>query len=462
MLVTAMLAFGVGMHVAIDRMARQAAERELADRARVLVAQNELSEWTSASEGAGLFRPRTGALDFESEVLEHVQMFQPNCSITRAFSTMRRLVSAGQALPVSDEGLDALRAGQTWVEQYLFLNEVHLIYNQPIVEDDRVVGVAQVAQSLTDEQQMLATLRDGVLFGSGAAAALVFGLTWGLAGRALLPLARMTRDARAIATQRDFTRRLEPPRRGDELGQLSAALNAALNELHAAYHQAESELATQRGAVADVSHELRAPLTTVRGNLSLLQRELPMDASERAAILRDAIDEIERMSRLVNEILLLSRAGQQGATRIEPVDVAPIASEMRRKALALAQGRSIALDVRAARSVVLGNADALNQVLLILLDNAIKYTPLDGRIAISLDSDDARAHISVIDNGAGIAPEAVPHVFERYYRADATSNGLGLGLSIAKSLVQAQGGTIDVRSSLGHGTMFTVSLPLAD
>jgi signal transduction histidine kinase len=461
-LVTALLAFGVGMHVAIDRLTRQATERALVDRARALVAANDAANDPVQPGGiAHLQRPTLSALDLEAETLEYVQMFQPRCSLTRALDHLRRLIIAGRALPVSDDGLAALRAGRPWVEQSLFLDELHLVYSEPIVEDQRLVGVAQVAESLSDQQSMLATLRDGVLVGSGAFAAIAFGLTWGLAGRALRPVSRLTREARAISAKRDFARRLEPAQSNDELGELTAALNAALGELHSAYRRAEAELAAQRGVVADVSHELRAPLTTVRGNLDLLRRDVPMDAVERASILRDAVDEIERMSRLVNEMLLLTRAGQHGEVPVQPVDVVPLAVEVLRKIEPLAHGRSILLDSRVPQMMVLGNADALNQVLLNLLDNAIKFTSPDGRIAVALDTDDAHAHIRVLDTGIGIPPEALPHVFERFYRADASHGGHGLGLAIAKTLVDAQGGAIEVRSVPGRGSIFTISLPLA-
>jgi len=150
------------------------------------------------------------------------------------------------------------------------------------------------------------------------------------------------------------------------------------------------------------------------------------------------------------------------------VDVVPLAANMRRKALALAQRRSIVFDQRAERLIVNGNPDALDQVLLILLDNAVKFTPDGGQITLSVEADSSHAYISVHDTGVGIAPEALPRVFDRFYQADGagadahaqSGNGHGLGLAIARSLVEAQGGAISVRSTHGRGSIFTVSLPL--
>lgn len=459
MLLTALLAFGFGMHVAIERMTRQTAERELAERARALIASNDTQQ--------NDFRFKPVITDEEAGTLTSVQRFSEECSLTRIFSRMRQMMVAGRVLPLSEDGLLAIQDGQAWLEETEWSNETHLVYSLPIVDEERLIGVAQVAQPFGEQERMLTSMRDGLLFGGGAMAVLAFGLVWGLAAYTLRPIARMAREAQAIAAQRNFTRQLQPVKADGDLSRLAAALNTMLAELQTAYRQAESTLESQRDLMADVSHELRAPLTTVRGNLGLLQRDMPMDASERKAVLRDAVDEVERMSRLVNEMLLLTRAGHTQPMRLAPVDVVPLAANMRRKAMALAQHRSIVFEQRAERLIVNGNPDALDQVLLILLDNAVKFTPDGGQITLSVEADSSRAYISVHDTGVGIAPEALPRVFDRFYRADGASAGLstqsghGLGLAIARSLVEAQGGAISVRSTHGRGSIFTVSLPFA-
>jgi signal transduction histidine kinase len=460
MLLTALLAFGFGMHVAIERMTRQMAERELAERARALIASND------AQQSDFRFKPAPVVNDEEAGTLTSVQLFRTDCSLTRIFNRMRQMMVSGNVLPLSEDGLLAIQDGQAWLEEAEWSDETHLVYSLPIVDEERLIGVAQVAQPFGEQERMLTTVRDGLLFGGGAVAVLAFGLVWGMAGYALRPIARMAREAQAIAAQRNFTRQLQPVKADGDLSRLAVALNTMLAELHTAYRQAETTLESQRDLMADVSHELRAPLTTVRGNLGLLQRDMPMDAAERKAVLRDAVDEVERMSRLVNEMLLLTRAGHTQPMRLAPVDVVPLAANMRRKALALAQRRSIVFDQRAERLIVNGNPDALDQVLLILLDNAVKFTPDGGQITLSVEADSSRAYISVHDTGVGIAPEALPRVFDRFYQADGagadaqSGNGHGLGLAIARSLVEAQGGAISVRSTRGRGSVFTVSLPL--
>lgn len=470
MLAVTLFAFGAGMQVAVDRVSRETMTRLLAEETQQLVAARlaEQSNLTFQND------PEAGGVQ-----IERVEMFQSACSLPRTVRRLRYWVGAGQVLPLSEAGLTALQQGQPWVEITAlseFENELHMIYSQPIVENDRWVGVAQVARPMTDQQNMLGTLRDLLLFGGGAATVVAFGLTWGLAGRTLQPLTRMTQIAQAISVKRDFRRRLESSssRRPDEISRLAASLNATLDELHSAYQQVESSLEAQRDFVADVSHELRTPLTTVRGNLRLLQRDPLMPAPERDAVLRDAMDEIERMSRMVNELLLLARtdASATQTLRLAPIDVMPIVVGVAHKAMALAYNRTVLLEKRAGLAgpaesvIVMGNADALNQVLLILMDNAIKFTPPGAQITLSVSVNEDTTQISVRDMGIGISPEALPHIFERFYRAESPQTspsgfgGHGLGLAIAKSLVEAQGGAIRVESEPGRGSMFTISLPL--
>ncbi len=363
----------------------------------------------------------------------------------------------GDMLPISENGLMMLQGGGSWLETANIFNRAHLIYSKPIVDNDQLVGVAQVAQPLGEQELMLVTLRDGLLFGGGAASVLVFGLTWLIAGRTLRPINKLATEAQAIATRKAFNSRLDGPISDDELGRMVNALNAMLAELNTAYQQTE----IQRDFVADVSHELRAPLTTVRGNLALLQKDLPMDEAERAAVLRDAVDEIERMSRLVNELLLLSRTNSSQPMQLKPVDVVVLASSTRRKATAMARGRLIALQTTQDSIIATANPDALNQVLLILLDNAVKFTPAHGRIWLSVDADASRVWISVNDTGIGIPSDAQSRVFERFYRADTSRPGSGLGLYIARELVKAQGGELTMCSTPGQGSCFTISLPRA-
>ncbi|BCX05280.1 MAG: two-component sensor histidine kinase [Candidatus Roseilinea sp.] len=460
----ALFAFGAGVQFVVDHFARQAMTHDLAEEVQHLIASGDLHELDRQD-------PELGAAQ-----LARVELFRPGCSITRIANRLRRLANLGEVLPVSEAGLHALQRGQPWVEVATlseFEGDLHMIYSQPIIENQRWVGIAQIARSMSEHHSLLRALRDFLFFGGGLTALVAFGLTWGVAGRALHPLAHMTRAIQAMGMQRDFNRRpYIEARMPEEIKRLASALDTALAELHSAYQRAERALAAQRVVVADVSHELRTPLTTVRGNLGLLQRSEAISDIERDTILRDAIDEVERMSRLVNDLLAL--AGIEGnaprALPLSAIPLAPLIVEVTRKATALTRGHAIFLDgsLRSAdladRPIVIGNADAVRQVLMILLDNAVKFTPEDGHIVVALDIDGDRAHIHVRDTGIGIPPEDQPHIFERFYRAARGKHaptGYGLGLAIAKSLVEAQGGTIRVASAPGHGSTFTVSLRLA-
>jgi signal transduction histidine kinase len=365
-------------------------------------------------------------------------------------------------LPLSDAGWQTCEKGQPWTETVSTESGRLLVYSQPVWSQGRVAGILQVARSLVEHDQSLATLRGLLVSGSLVATVTTFGLGWVLAGAALRPIDRITQTAQAIGAERDFDRRVLHTGPSDEVGRLTTTFNAMLTELQSAYRQVEQALHVQRRFVADASHELRTPLTTLRGNLGLLEREPPIRAEDRVAVVRDAVEECDRLTRLVNSLLVLARADSGLALRREPVALKPFIEDVCRQARLLAADRHIhcdnALDVAA-----LGDRDALKQVLLILLDNALKYTPPQGTITIATALAEGRAAVRVRDTGPGIDPAALPHIFERFYRVEParTSAGAGLGLAIAEELIEAQGGTITVESRVGQGSVFTVTLPRA-
>jgi len=175
------------------------------------------------------------------------------------------------------------------------------------------------------------------------------------------------------------------------------------------------------------------------------------------------VDECERLMRLVNDLLVLARADAGRPLRTEPVPVKPLIEEVCRQARHLDSGRPIDCE-QVADVMVVGNRDALKQVLLILLDNALKFTPPSGSIGVTAAATGERVLIRVRDTGPGIDPRVRPYVFERFYRGDAARTGLGagLGLAIAKTLIDAQHGTIAVESELGRGTVVALTLPAAE
>ncbi len=315
--------------------------------------------------------------------------------------------------------------------------------------------ILQVARSLADQDATLMVLRLVLIGGGLVATLLAFGAGWLLAGTALRPIARITQTARAIGDARDFDQRVVHSGPRDEVGRLATTFNAMLASLQEAYQ-------TQRRFVADASHELRTPLTTIRGNLGLLEREPPITADDRRAVLADLVSESERLGRLVADLLTLARTDAGRPLRHEPVPVSPLLADLCRRLGHSHPGRRIHREV-ANDVAVLGDPDALTQVLLIVLDNALKFTPPGGVVGVTMTVGEGRVAIAVRDSGPGIAPEALPHIFERFYQGDAarTETGTGLGLAIAKALVEALQGDIRAESALGRGAAFTVTLPRA-
>ncbi|HEY7347129.1 MAG TPA: HAMP domain-containing sensor histidine kinase [Ktedonobacterales bacterium] len=351
-----------------------------------------------------------------------------------------------------------------------------------------VIGALLITKSLSDVDKTFDLLWRLLLLGGLAILVGALAGGWLIAARVLRPLGEIGATARAIVASTADGHRLgtlsqRVPRSGgkDELAQVVETLN----EMLAALERASQ---TQQRFVADASHELRAPLTTVQGNLAFLQRhleEVPPD--ERRIMLADAYTETLRLARLVDDLLLLARAdtstdqpgtpseatGQElpPLAQASPVELdhalLQLVRQLRRRLNA--EGSQLHLEVgRIEPTRVRGEEEALRRVILILLDNAIKYTPASdepgrGRVTVSLERVDGQAVLGVRDTGIGIEPADLPHIFERFYRADPVRDrhGTGLGLSIAQKLMEQLGGHITVESAPGQGSTFSIWLPLA-
>ncbi len=369
---------------------------------------------------------------------------------------------ADTPLPLSDTGLLALQSGQTWAETAQVDGGPVLIYSAPITNPSGPFEIVEVATPMAEREQSLTTLRWILVIGSSLVILAAFAIGWVLAGTALGPIHRITGTAQAIGAERNFGRRVRHDGPNDEIGQLVTTFNTMLTELESAYRQVEQALQAQRRFVADASHELRTPLTTIRGNIELLRRVPPLDARERSEITADATDEVERLIRLVQQLLTLARADAGRPLRQEPFPLEPLLEDVYRQAQVIAPERTI-LCTGDREANVLGDRDALKQVLLILTDNALVHTPPEATVRLSATCADGQVAIDVADTGAGIAPELLPHIFERFVRGNVsrTGGGAGLGLSIAKELMQAQNGSISVVSRAGQGSTFTVKLAAA-
>jgi two-component system, OmpR family, sensor kinase len=282
-----------------------------------------------------------------------------------------------------------------------------------------------------------------------------------LANQALSPVDRITKAAEQIAAG-DLSERVPIPHQMDELGRLASTFNYMISRLQAAFER-------QKQFTSDASHELRTPLAVMRGELEVtLRRE--RSPEEYQHTLSSNLEEISRLSRLVEDLLMLARADAgRVELRCEAVNFSALCQNTTEYISPLAEQRDQTLTYQLPPQPVTINADQqrIKQLLLNLLDNAIKYTEPGGTITLSLTTDNQHAILAVADTGRGIPPEDVPHVFERFFRrsaktADRSATGSGLGLSIVKWIVDAHGGRIEVKSKIGAGTTFTVQLPLVE
>jgi signal transduction histidine kinase len=312
------------------------------------------------------------------------------------------------------------------------------------------------ASSLARIDASVAAFRTLVVLLALSGAVFAFGAGWLLARSALRPVTAMTDTARAIAHSRRLDRRVPATTRGDELGQLASTFNEMLDSLQGAY-------SAQQRFVADASHELRAPLTAIQGNLELLERQTNMSPEDRHEAVSEAKREAHRLARLVADLLALARADAGVALRSEEVELDRVLIDSVADARHLARGHKLEIG-HLEPAVVHGDPDRLKQLMLILLDNAIKYTPPGGQIVVSLQKNSSSVEVAVRDTGIGIPKEDLPRVFDRFYRADPARTrdpgGTGLGLSIAKWIAEQHGGAVTLSSQPGKGTIATVQLPL--
>jgi signal transduction histidine kinase len=368
--------------------------------------------------------------------------------------------SAGQLQGVSlgSDGLvaSALRGqyAQT-VEQGGWAAAMHVAV--PVTVEGQLVGVVYLSQTLRDLAAVLSDVR--ARWGISVGVALVLSGTVGLAlsGAVARPLRQLTVAAEEIA--RGQLDQRVPVRSRDELGQLSQAFNEMTTRLKAARQM-------QTDFVANVSHELRTPLTSVKGLVETLQDGAVDDDHVRDRFLDTVSRETERLIRLVNDLLLLSRVDSDAVilnkAQIDPVGLLHAAVEQ------LAPGaaaKSLTVEIEAGPDVPLVKADPdrLTQVLLNLLDNAYKYSPPGERVTASITSGADSVHFHVRDRGIGIPPDDLPHIGERFFRSERARSraqgGSGLGVAIARALVELHDGTLRLQSRAGQGTTAIVTLP---
>ena len=314
----------------------------------------------------------------------------------------------------------------------------------------------QVAAPWDPMEDLLARLLTGLAF-----ACLLFLLlsgvgSWRLVGRALHPIDHIVTEAEELTADSLSPVLLHPRSHSDnEIGHLVTALNGMMRRLSTAF-------TGQRQFTADASHELRTPLTILQGELELsLSRE--RTAAEYRRTLESGLEEVERMTRIVESLGFLAR-GDTGPTNAPvPVSLAALAAEVADSLRRRAGEKSMSLTLNVSGdAVVQGDPDALRRMARNLVENAISYTPPSGIVTITVGAIGSQCLFEVADTGVGIAPEDLPHIFDRFFRGDkarANTGGSGLGLSIVQNIVHTHRGEIGVESLLGHGSRFTVTLP---
>jgi len=317
-------------------------------------------------------------------------------------------------------------------------------------------SVLQIGISLAPIEATLAWLLK-LLLGLDGSILLLTGLGgMFLTRRALLPVAALVHTVERLESQ-NLHQRLNVARSGDEIGRLTAVLNRLLDRLERSFY-------TQQRFIVDASHALRSPLATLRLDLELGLR-LHSTPEEYRQTLHSALEEVDRVVRLVNGLLTLTRADSGHLETVkEPVPLRALLQRVMAEYQVQARAKEITLTLSLPEVIVTGDSTRLHQLFADLLDNALRYTPAHGRVSVvgHLQKDTVR--ICVVDTGIGIAPGHLPHIFERFYRVvperSRQKGERGLGLAICQEVVRAHGGSIRMESSLGHGSTCIVMLPL--
>ena len=435
-----LLTFGAAVYIIITVLLLNQADNTLASTAHDIIQQTRINSLAQIDVAP------LPLLDLTSNV--YAQLWGED----------QKIKATSPGIASMSEPLDpiGLQAGKS-IYRENFVRTVHLeVLSIPLRAGNDHVGILQVATNLSVVD---AARRDllTILLISTLIATLFAGLgSWLVLGRVLAPLGVATDAALAINRADDLSRRIPyDVASNDEIGNLIDAFNQTLERL-------ENLFTSQQRFLADVSHELRTPLTVIKGNADLMRRMKMFDEE----LLSSIDEEAGRLTRLVGGLLLLTQADSGKLTlNKQPVELDTLLLEVFQEMHILA-GNKVNLKIADIDQIQFkGDRDRLKQVLLNLVGNAIQYTPQGGDVRMGLARIGDQARIIVRDTGPGIPSEDLPYIFDRFYRAEksrtrSSSPGFGLGLSIAKWIVENHGGTINVESREGQGTTFAIWLPL--
>ena len=440
-----LLLFALVFYFVLERNLRGELDARLGERA-ALLARMTLA---SGNGGQPSSLPQPAPLvEFEAPGI-YAEIIAPDGVVQAASPNL-----PGGQLPVDATLIGAARAHQTAFATVTVGRDEQLrLMATPLRQPSGAVLV--VAESLEPLHRTLQRARSLLLAGSAIALLLALGGATFVTRRALTPVGQLTHAAAQIAATGAYATRVPVPRRRDEVGELAATINELIATV-------DRTLTQQRQFLADTSHELRSPLTVVLANLDLLRRGL--DATDREISLSEAMAEAQKMRRLVNDLLLLAQADAAQAIAHTAVRLDRVLAETTTRIARQAGQHAVRL-VTAEPVVVIGDEERLTQLLRNLLENAIHHTPPGTVVEVQLRRSDTVAQIIVADTGPGIATEHLPRLWERFYRVDKARSrsvgGSGLGLAIVKYITEAHGGSVDVTSTPGKGTAFSIALPLA-
>jgi len=381
---------------------------------------------------------------------QFVQVFDPSGELTFDNSA-----AAGGA-PVDRRAIQAALAGKTVTRNISVSGDAFRVRILPIKRDGKISGVLEVGQSRDDVSETLQTLVLILVIAYPVTLALASLGGVFLASRALSPIDKVTRLARRISAE-GLSQRLNLRLPDDEVGRLARTFDEMTARLDDAFRR-------QRQFTADASHELRTPLTAIKGQIEVALGR-PREAAAYREILQAVNEEVDRLTRLVGSLLTLAKADAgQIPIAWEPVRLGELIAAAVEHIRRVVRRPGLEVRMEPGPDVTLqADEDLLLQLLLNLLDNAVKYTPTGGQVTVGWSLDSQHVELWVRDTGIGIASEHVPHIFDRFYRVDRARSraegGAGLGLSICRWIAEAHRGSISVQSTPGQGSTFTVALP---
>lgn len=428
--------------------------------AQGLLASIDDSLHLSASQAIAAVNVENGIINFSDSVPEGsnasalrdrgltIRILFPDGSHAQAFGQFRDV-------PVPPKDLAAAQSGFSFFTTMAAdQGSTVRFYTTPILENGRLIGIVQVAQSLDNRQATLNRLLTALLIGGPLAITFATIGSYYLAAQALAPIDHITQTALRISSE-DLAARLNLPASNDEVGRLALAFDSMLARLDVSFNR-------ERRFTADASHELRTPITAMQTILSVIrtQSRTPQDYQ---MALSDLAEEADRLRALTEDLLQLARSDAEPVTAGRRVDLSTLLNDLTASLQPAAGAKTLSLTSAIPDGLsVWGDSDKLIRLFLNLIENAIKYTAI-GAIHVSAQADFTVIRVEVTDTGIGISPAQLPYIFDRFYRGDTarTQGGSGLGLAIALEIAKAHGGSIEASSSPGAGATFQVTLPRA-